>query len=156
MSNNPYAGRVPLHLRKVDEQDRLEKSTSYRSEHSHGLMYRSPDQEPKLKRENGCTPLRRYPNGQLDHEYVAHKVIDVVHKLQNAGYVTEFEKALLSIILPGQFQLVDPQIAKTMARLSDNEKLLVATFVMRHFGAEQNWNSGLGGGSVPFRKVTRS
>jgi hypothetical protein len=107
-------------------------------------------------RNEGCTPLRRYPDGRLDVKYVAHHVIDVVHKAENGGVLTNYEKALLSSILPGKFQLVDQKIAATMARMTDEERMLVALTVLKHFHEELNWNAGRGGGSVPLRNVTRS
>ncbi len=155
--NNPYAGRVPLNYRPQETADVVAKSaTSYRPGIKHNCEYRTPQQDPSLNRNEGCTPLRRYPDGRLDIKYVAHKVIDIIHKAQNGGNLTNFEKALLSLILPGHFQLIDPKIAHTMAKTTDTERMLVATEVTRHFNEEKNWNAGQGGGSVPFRSTTRS
>jgi len=154
MPTNPFAGSVPLNLR-VGTNDEIAKSTSYRPGEVHRSEYRNPNQEPSLNRNEGCTPLRRYPDGRLDIQYVAHQIIDLVHKVQNAGTLTNFEKAILTLILPGHFQLIDSSIAATMAHLSDEERMQLALTVMRHFNEEQNWNAGRGGGSVPFRSTTR-
>ena len=156
MSSNPFAGHVPLHLRKADQGETIAKSTSFRPGIIHRSEYRTPQQKPEQMRNEGCTPLRRYPDGRLDVKYVAHHVIDVVHKAENGGVLTNYEKALLSSILPGKFQLVDQKIAATMARMTDEERMLVALTVLKHFHEELNWNAGRGGGSVPLRNVTRS
>jgi hypothetical protein len=155
MSTNPFAGRVPLNLR-VGTTEQIAKSTSYRPGEVHRSEYRNPNQEPILNRNEGCTPLRRYPDGRLDIPYVADQIIDLVHKAQDAGNLTNFEKALLTLILPGHFQLIDHQIAATMAKISDEERLQLAMTVLRHFNEETNYNAGRGGGSVPFRSTTRS
>jgi hypothetical protein len=154
-TDNPLAGRVPLNLRTGTSEE-IAKSTSYRPGIVHKTEYRNPNQDPSLMRNEGCTPLRRYPDGRLDAKYVADQIIDLVHKVQNAGTLTNFEKAILTLILPGHFQLIDQQIAATMAKMTDEERMMVALIVMRHFNEEQNWNAGRGGGSVPFRNTTRS
>jgi hypothetical protein len=154
MSNNVYAGRVPLNLRKSGEAEKLAKSTSYRSGIEHPVSYRTP-QKDSLMREEGCTPLRRYPNGLLDVNYVAQQVVDIVHKAEMGGNLTSFEQAILSVILPDKFQLADISISNTMARLTDSEKMLVALQVQRHLNEELNYNAGRGGGSVPFRHVSK-
>lgn len=156
MSNNPYAGRVPLHMRPAETGDDVSKSTSFRPGKVHPCFYRHPAQQPALGRQDGNTPLRRYPNGRLDVDYVASKVIDIIHKAEMGGNLTSFEKAMLTLILPGHFQMIDSKIAASMARITDTEKLLLATRVMRHFNEELNWNAGRGGGSVPFRHVTKA
>lgn len=154
-NNNPLAGRVPLHMRKAGQEETIAKSTSYRSGTTHPVTYRTPQNE-RLKRNEGCTPLRRYPNGQLDVEYVAHQIIDLIHKIEDQGKLTTFEEALLAVILPGKYDWIDPKIANTMARMSNQEKLLVAARVHMHLNAEMNWNAGRGGGSVPGRQNSRS
>jgi hypothetical protein len=148
MTDNPLSGRVPLNLRKPDSQETLAKSTSFRPGIFHKPGYRNPNQEPHLMRNEGCTPLRRYPNGTLDCQYVAQTIVDLVHKIKNSGSLTSFEQALLSTVLPGHFQLVDPQIAATMVKITDDERMLVALSVVKHFNDEKNWNAGYGRGGV--------
>ena len=157
MSNNVFAGRVPLNLRgDLEKIAKATDYTSYRPGELHEPPYRNQYVDNTITQRNtGSTPLRRYPNGQLDIKYIAHQIIDIVHKIQNSGYVTEFEKALLTLILPGQFNLIDSSIAGTMARLSDEEKMLLTVAVNSHFAEELNFNAGRGGGSVPGRHMTR-
>jgi len=149
MSNNPYAGKVPINLRSDPET--VAKSTSYRD----GITHKTEVRMPK-DRESGCTPLRRYPNGQLDIKYVAQMIIDMIHKVMDGGNLTEFEKAVLTLILPAKFNLMDKRLADTMTKMSDDERALVAIVVQGHLGEELNWNGGRGGGSVTGRHVTRS
>lgn len=159
MSNNPYAGRVPLHLRKPGEGETVAKSTSYRPGVTHRIPVRNQyDDQTLAPRNVGCTPLRRYPNGKLDVPYVAQTIIDLIHKAQDSGKLTEFEKALLLLILPEKFNFpgMTARLAGTMARMSDEEKILVGMTVQGHLREEANWNAGRGGGSVPGRHTTRS
>lgn len=160
MSNNPFAGRVPLNLRKSSSEETVAKSTSYRPGETHRIpTTRSQYDDPRLQQRNvGCTPLRRYPNGKLDVKFVAHQIIDLIHKAQDGGKLTEFEKALLTSILPVQFHFpgMDARLTRTLARMSDEERLLVAMIVNSHMQEEKNWNAGRGGGSVPGRSTSRS
>lgn len=148
MSNNPHAGRVPINLRK--DAETVAKSTSYRD----GVTHKTEVRMPK-DREEGCTPLRRYPNGQLDIKYVAHTIISLIHKVMDSGTLTEFEKAILTSILPSRFNFMDQRLAGTMAKMSDEEKALVALVVEGHLKEELGWNAGRGS-SITGRHVTRS
>jgi hypothetical protein len=161
MSHNPFAGHVPLNYRQGVE-DKVAKSvenngTSYRSGEYFNPEYRTPQGDSSISpRNDGCTPLRRYPNGVLDFRYVAMQVVDIIHKIQDNGFLTNFEKALLSLILPDNFRdLIDSKIAQTMTKLSLDERMVVARMVDQHMRAETNWNVGRGGGSVPGREKTR-
>jgi len=161
MSNNPLTGRVPLNLRQGDAAT-IEKSassaTSFRSGETHKPEYRSQyNDRTILPRNVGCTPLRRYPNGTLDFKYVAGQIIDIVHKVKDNGNITEIERAILALVLPGKFHsLVDAKIAQTMTKLSKDERMMLALMVEQHTREELNWNAGAGGGSVPGRSTTRS
>jgi hypothetical protein len=161
MSNNPYAGRVPLNYRQGCEEEvskAVEKPTSYRPGETHELRYRTPHNDRTIMpRNDGCTMLRRYPDGRLDIPYVCGKVIEIIHKMKDAGHVTQFEKALLALALPKPFQkLIDTKIAKTMTKLSNEERMLLGLYLSQHLKEELNWNAGMGGGSVPGRGSTRS
>jgi hypothetical protein len=135
------------------------KSTSYRPGVTHRIPVRNQYDDPSLAPRNaGCTPLRRYANGKLDIKFVAQTIINLINKAQDSGKLTEFEKALLTIILPVQFSFpgMTDRLAGTMARMSDEEKLLVAIEVQGHMKEVANWNAGFGGGSVPGRNTSRS
>ena len=155
MPHNQYAGHIHLNLRNSKTDEELSKSTSYREGITHPTEYRTPQQDPSLLRNEGCTPLRRYPDGRLDTEFVASQVIDMIHKAESGGNLTSFEQSILTLILPQKFQLVNPKIAGTMARMTEEERGLVSLRVLRHMNEELNWNTGRGG-SVPFHHVTKS
>jgi len=157
MSNNPYAGAVPLNYRQGTEEQ-VARSTSFRPGETHKPEYRNQyNDRTILPRNEGCTPLRRYPDGRLDFQFVASHIIDIIHKIKDGGNVTEFEKALLTLTLPKQFgRLVDPKIAQTMTKISTDERLAIAMLLDRHQREELNWNAGMGGGSVPGRGSSRS
>jgi len=158
--SNPLTGAVPLNLRKPGGEETVVKSTSYRPGESHRVpVTRSQYDDPRLQQRNvGCTPLRRYPNGKLDVKYVAQQIVDLVHKAKDGGKLTEFEKALLTSILPAQFHYpgMDVRMTRTMARMSDEERLLVAILLQGHLKEEENFNAGRGGGSVSGRSTSRS
>jgi hypothetical protein len=164
MANNPYAGAVPLNYRPQETADTVKKAvssqgTSYRPGEIHPTMYRTPQNDRTVSppRQDGNTALRRYPDGRLDVPYVAHKIIEICHKMKDGGNTTDFEKALLCLVLPGQFKkLIDPKIAQTMTKISKDERLMLALYVDKHRREELNYNAGQGGGSVPGRGSTRS
>jgi hypothetical protein len=164
MSNNPWSGRVPLNYRPQETADQVKKAvsdqcTSYRPGEVHPTIYRTPHNERTVSppRQDGNTPLRRYPDGRLDVPYVAHKIIEICHKMKDGGNTTDYEKALLCLVLPQQFKkLIDPKIAQTMTKLSKDERFMLAMTVDKHRREELNWNAGMGGGSVPGRGSTRS
>lgn len=157
MSANPFAGHVPLNYRQGCEEA-VAKSTSYRPGEYHPRNYRNQQQDKTIKpRNEGNTLLRRYPNGVLCHSEVVEKIIDVIHKMQDHGYITEIEKALLTLVLPQQFgKLIDSKIAQTMTRLSNDERLRLHVLVSARLREELNWQAGMGGGTVEGRSASRS
>lgn len=155
--NNPYAGAVPLHLRKRGQGEAITKSTSWRPGVTHITPVRNQHDDLSIAPRNaGVTYARRYPNGRLDVKYVAMKVIDIIHKAKDGGFLTADEKALLTLILPGHFMLMEMSLASTMFRMTDEERMLVSITVQRHLNEELNFNAGRGGGSVPDRSSSRS
>lgn len=162
MSNNPWAGRVPLNYRQGCEEEVAKavgaKETSFRPGVTHELKYQIPHNDRTIMpRNNGCTMLRRYADGRLDIPYVCGKIIEIIHKMKDAGHVTQFEKALLALTLPKPFQkLIDAKIAKTMTKISNEERMMLGLYLSQHLKEELNYNAGLGGGSVPGRGSTRS
>jgi len=160
--NNPFAGRVPLNYRPQETADQVKKAvskqTSYIPGETHPTMYRTPFNDRTIApRNNGCTVLRRYPDGRLDIAYVANKVIEIFHKMKDGGNTTEMERAIMCMALPKAFgKLIDSKIAQTMTKLTKDERLLLALYLDKHRREELNWNAGQGGGSVPGRGSTRS
>ncbi len=182
MSKN--TARVPVHLLPAN-QDLLksqvgtatpgpgwagqrrgdEGGTDYRQEESAyqvgaGVLssYRTP-----ADRLNGNQLFRRYTSGALDVMWAAHQVIDALHRVKESGghdQLNSLEKVALSVLFPQSFSFVAPGMVSAVAavqlRLSPLEVIQVREAVARHLAEEVNWNSGLGGGSVPGRHVTRN
>jgi hypothetical protein len=161
MAENPFRGRVPLHLRQ--DSEKVAKAvpldeTSYIEPMQHEVMYRNQYTDGSVTpRNTGCTILRRYANGVLCFQYVAGEIISILNKVQDAGYITEYEKAVLALVLPKPFgKLINSKIAQTMTKLTNDERMVLAHMVQAHLKERANWNAGLGGGSVPGRSTTRS
>ena len=157
MANNPFAGKIPLNYQQHN-QKKIGQNTSYRPGKTHPMMYNSPNNDRTIMpRNDGCTLLRRYPDGRLDIGYVAGKIIDVLHKIKDKGFVTEMERALISLILPKQFgNLVDAKIAATMTKITKDEQMILALKISQHMKEELNYNAGMGGSSLEGRSSTRS
>jgi hypothetical protein len=161
MSDNPYAGRVPIHLRQ--DKDKVSKAvaidqTSYRPGVTHPVEYRNQYLDRTITARNtGCTVLRRYANGVLCFDYVAQEIISLINKVKDRGKLTGYEKAILALVLPKPFgKLMDSKIAQTMTKLTNDERMVLAHMVAAHLQEVKNYNAGMGGGSVPGRGETRS
>ena len=148
MSNYPIPG-IPLHMQNPEE---------HREKMQKGVV-----RLPQKPRSSGNDVLRRYPNGTLDIEYVALKVVAAIEKMKGAeigghsGFqMTELEKAILSLIVPelGKKTGMSPRMAALMARISPKEKMVVQARVGALLKEKLNWNAGRGGGSVPGRSMT--
>ncbi len=162
MANNPYAGAVPLNYRPQATADTVRKAvskqTSYIPGETHPTMYRTPFNDRTIApRNNGNPVLRRYPDGRLDIDYVASKIVDIFHKMKDGGNTTEMERAIMCMALPKAFgKLIDTKLAQTMTGLTVDERMLLAVHLDKHRREEMNWNAGMGGSSVPGRGSTRS
>jgi hypothetical protein len=158
MANTP---RVPIHLRqdaeKVAKAVALDE-TSYKTGITHEVQYNNQYYDNTgTARNTGCTVLRRYANGVLCFAYVTGEIISLLNKVRDNGHVTEYEKAILALVLPKPFgKMIDSKIAQTMTKLTNEERMVLAHMVAAHMKEEQNWNAGLGGGSVSGRSSTRS
>lgn len=120
--------------------------------------YRTP-----AERSSGNQLFRRYPNGLLDVAWAKHQVLDALHRAKDSGgqdQLNSLEKVALSVLFPHSFSYVDSamvsQVASVQLRLTPDEVVEVRQAVARHLAEEMNWNSGLGGNSVPGRHTTRS
>lgn len=120
-----------------------------------GTSYRVP-----VGRTNGNTMFRRYMDNTLDIQYAADKIIDAIHTHVDGGILTNIEELALSVCFPSAFYFLDSEVALAMRdvnlQLSADEVRVIRHRVASQLLEEINWNSGLGGGSVPGRSVTRS
>lgn len=154
---------IPLHIQNaLGSGSAQEQLTDYRSteeipEVPSGVRssYRTP-----ANRATGIDVFRRYADGTLDIEYAKHKVVDMIHKVKEGAYLTEWEKCILCCCYPDVFFLMDHDIAADMLRItmrvSPAEMLAIAQAVSAFLAEEMNYNAGLGGGSVPGRSSTRA
>jgi hypothetical protein len=113
---------------------------------------------PVGRANGGNTVFRRNLDGSLDIDSAASTIIDVLQKVRHKGYLTDFEKLILSAIFPGVFSFYDPVTAAKMATVklgaSPAEMQGVALVISAHMAEELNWNGGMGGGTVPGRTFT--
>jgi len=100
--------------------------------------------------------IRRNPDGTLDYAWAKNMVIDAVHGLSQPHANRDIHDALLTVIFPTKIQRMNPSQAQIVTQFSDSEKDIVRQMVEAHFKAEENWNAGRGGGSVPGRSQTRN
>ena len=126
---------------------------SYRSQKLRESQYKVPNASWLP----GNSILRRYADGTLDYDYAISKIFECMFKLKNGGPMLPGDQALLALVIPGMEGVQVPGAhAATMIRLSPEEKLKLKLQV----GAQQremlNWNTGLGGDSVPMRATTLS
>jgi hypothetical protein len=120
-----------------------------------GVKYILKERIPE-GRNQGCTIIRRYPDGSLAISYVVNKIMEIINKVEAGGKLNASEMALVSVILPHRYgHLVDPIIASGQLKMSDEEKILVTLKVIAELKEAANWNTGFGGSSVPGRSVTK-
>lgn len=103
---------------------------------------------------NDINRVRRYPNGQIDYQYVVSQLIQAVKQLTDTGMVQPLEGALLTIVMPDKFRFMDPAMAKIRTQISDTERDQLKTLFMGKMAEIQNWNGGYGGGSTPGKTIT--
>jgi hypothetical protein len=116
-------------------------------------QYRTPH-----GRVSGNRFFRRYPDGMLDIDYAAHKVIDAIHTAKKQLPCSPEDTVALQIMFPSLFPGLDSGMVEQMAAvqldLLPQEREMVRRKVAAHFAEELNWNAGQGGGSVPGRSQT--
>ena len=150
-----YGPKVPLHLQNTELAKALSSQTnpsweSFRPHRIHDVQYKDLEERAGS---HHMALMRRYPNGELDYIWAKDKVVDAIHKLQTGVGLTPMEMALLTVVLPVHFRMVEPQQAQIMTQLAEGEKSKIAMLVDAHMKAEENWNAGRGGGSVEGRAV---
>lgn len=120
MNNFP---RVPV--RYVSTNDELLKG-QYAGSTLGGTDYKKTESVPEtamvsqyripMDRVNGNEIFRRYPNGMLDIDYAAMKVVDAIHIVVNGGPLNAEQKTALSCLAPDSFGYIDPGMAASVLR----------------------------------------
>ena len=156
MSN--YGPRMPLFVQNPELAKALRNQVnpsyeSFKPHQDHKVQYRDMEDRPGT---HHMSVIRRNPDGTLDFKWAKNMVIDAIHKAQMGTVsLTPFESALLTILMPDVFRLVEPKMAEIMTQLSKTEKTIIQAMVLSHLKEEENWNAGQGGGSVESRHQTR-
>lgn len=148
MSN--FGSRKPLHMQEGGMAKAIPENDSYESFRPN-VVHQSKYREMDGSANEGMSTayrVRRYPNGDLDFDWMANQIIDAIHNTESHGFVSPIEQALLTICLPMTFRFMEPQQAEIMTQLSDSEKDILIALVERHMAEEANWAAGRGGGNV--------
>jgi len=147
-------GRIPLHMQNTEIAKAVKKNPSYesfRENEIHKPQYSSMEDRPSTVE---MSRMRRYPNGQLDMGWAARAVCNSIHAAERGENLTPLEESLLTVLFPIKFRKVEPAQAEIRTQLSKTEKKYLRELVEAWLKEELNWNSGLGGGSVPGRSRT--
>ena len=135
MSEDKARTRVPLN-------SPLSKSRnpSWRKNKTHPIDYKVP--EAVWQPANPI--LRRYANGMLDYDYACGKIFEAMEIVEGHGYLSEYEKAVLSLIAPGIENLDGPPsaVAMTRVKLAPEELMKLRFIVMQKKGQIKNWRAG--------------
>lgn len=152
MSNHP---RVPLHFQNTEIAKAASKGSdsyeTFRPNQIHNVQYREMEDRTDL---GGQNRIRRYPNGNLDYDYVKNQLVDTFRKLNYGEPILPVEAALLTVIFPLKFRKMEPQQAEIMTQMSKTEKATVVAMFEAWLKEVENNSAGAGGGSVPGRNLT--
>lgn len=110
-----------------------------------------PQWKPETsKRFLGNNMARRYVTGQLDFDYLMHQIVDVIHKVKDGDmFLTEPEKALLSLVFPGFKNSMTKKFVQTYLQVTDEETQALRLKLHSFLATQANWQAGQGGGAVP-------
>jgi uncharacterized protein YqcC (DUF446 family) len=153
-----HGSRIPLHF----QQPNLVKATgaqinpSYESFAPHQVF--TPQYKTLWSADRPTTHamsmIRRYPDGTLDYQWAKNIIIDAIHKMQYPNSLLPTEMALISVVFPDKFKVMEPMQANILTQFSDTEKYKVRGIVEAQLKEELNYNAGRGGGSVEGRSST--
>jgi hypothetical protein len=117
------------------------RNPSWRETQRHQSQYKAP--------EGGWQPanaiFRRYANGVLDYPYACSKIFEAIDRVKDGGVLNEFEKATLSLLVPGIENLGGPTnaMAMTKVRLAPEELAKLRLLVMKKQMDIRHWRSGI-------------
>lgn len=149
--------RVPLHLqnpgiRKAGPQ-RNASWESFGPHQQHKVEYNYQGQN--RPNTHMMADFRRYPDGKLDFEWAKNVVLDAVHNLSYPHALRPIHQAMLTVVFPERFRMMEPKLADLRTQLSAAEKTKLRDIVEAQLLEEENWNAGGGGGSVDGRSKYR-
>jgi hypothetical protein len=117
-----------------------DRNPSWRKQQEWQVDYKAPEAvwQP-------ANPIfRRFANGLLDYDYACAKIFESMGKLKDHIALTEFEKAVLSIVVPGIVNVGEPpsSIAMTKVRLAPEETAKLRLLVMVRQAENRNYRAG--------------
>lgn len=141
--------RVPV--RFISTNDHLTQGTDYAGGHTGGTDYTHSNDVPLSTiqaqyriapdRVNGNEIFRRYPDGSLDIDYAAMKVVDAIHIVVNGGPLNSEQKVTLGCLAPDSFNFFDRNMAdhvlRTTLRISVLECVSIMERVATHIEEER-------------------
>jgi hypothetical protein len=127
--------RVPLNSPMSKD-----RNPSWRKDQYLSSKYKAPE----AVWQPGNAIFRRYANGMLDYDYACGKIFEAMEVVQDHGYLSEFEKAVLSIVAPGIENIGIPPnaVAMTKVRLAPEEIMKLRMIVAKRQGSIKNWRAG--------------
>lgn len=154
-----FGPRVPLYIQHPE----MVKATGAQVNPSWESFAPNTTYEPNYKTQpfperpstHAMSIIRRYPDGTLDYEWAKNMVIDAVHNRHAPHGLLPIHQALLTVVFPEKFRAIEPMQAEIMTQFSPSEKEKVKQLVVAQMKEEENWNTGVGGGSVEGRSRTR-
>lgn len=155
-----YGSRIPLYIQNPD----LVKATGQQvnpswesfAPHQRFKPQYSPEFEDNRPTTHAMSIIRRYPDGTLDLQWAKNVVIDAVHKLNYPHSLLPLDMALLTVVFPDKFKVMEPMQAEILTQFSNTEKQKVRILVEAQLLEELNYNAGQGGGAVPGQSSTRN
>ena len=143
---------IPLHLQKGFDKDKHDKGSASFQSFRDNKQHKANDGTKEMKGHVGNVDLNRvprYPNGQIDTVNIVHQLLEATKKMESTGIVQPYEAALLTVLFPEKFRIVDPALAKLRTQLSDSEQQQIKGLYAAKLAEIENWNAGYGGSSTP-------
>ena len=141
----------PIHLQKGFNEDKSKKAVSFES-FRENKQHKANDGTKEMKNHvpaNSLNRVPRYPNGTIDIVNIVHQLLEATKTMETTGNVQPYEAALLTILFPEQFRIIDPSLAELRTQLSDSEKSSIKAMYAAKLAEIENYNGGFGGGAVP-------
>lgn len=158
MSSTPNNfSRVPLNVQHPSiNKSGPQKNPSWESFRSHEVH------KPQYNYQGDDKPsthmmslIRRNPDGQLDYDWAKNMIVDAIHNISFPHALLPIHQALLTVVFPNRFRVMEPMQANLQTQLSDSEKAKVKMLVENHLLQEANYSAGRGGGNlIPTRDGT--
>ena len=117
-----------------------DRNPSWRTQQLRQSKYKAPE----AVWQPGNAIFRRFGNGMLDYNYACSKIFEAMDKLKDGIALNEFEKVVLSIVVPGIQDLGGPPnaVAMTKVKLAPEEVMKLRLLVMARNAENRNYRAG--------------